>query len=234
MNEGAMIFALDKRIVLLLTVSIVLGLMSGLASAGLLGEPARIWGARGTVVLLVDGLLLTLAVPLVLRWIHSLSFAQHWWFPWLDGEWIAEVRSNWPRVRRTLEAARSGTVFDAFTQELPETEEGALTLADVTIRVRLFTIDITLKPRGTRRTSRSRFVRPQWCKPLAPELSYVYEQTDDGPLAITDARQHFGAGHLLYDADTDTLRGEYWTQRRSEAGINTAGAIVLRRRTAED
>ena len=228
-----MIFALEKRITVLIAVTIVVGMMSGLAAAGLLGEPARIWGARGAAVLLVNLLLVALAVPPVLRWIHRLSFAQHWWFPWLDGEWIAEIRSNWPRVRHTLEAARSGTVFNAFTQEIPETEEGALTLAQVTIRVRLVTMEIILKPQGTQRISKSRFVRPQWRKPLPPEISYVYEQIDDGALAVTDARRHFGAGHLVYDADTDTLRGEYWTQRRGDAGINTAGAIVLKRCTAE-
>lgn len=67
----------------------------------------------------------------------------------------------------------------------------------------------------------------------APELTYVYEQFDPGPIAVTDTKNHYGAGHLIYNAKQDQFAGEYWTQRNGDRGLNTAGTLVLRRRGRE-
>lgn len=224
-----MIFALNKGLAITLAVTIVLGVISGIAAAGLLGEPAEIWGARGAVILLINLLVIALNVRWILRLFHVVTFAKYWWFPWLDGEWEAEVRSNWPKIERTLEAARSKERFNPLAEEVDAGAPGAVTFAAVTIKTSLLAIAMRLEPRETQRLSKSRFVLPCWRRPGDPELTYVYEQVDDGHVATTDAHRHFGAAHLVYDPDTDTLRGEYWTERRGESGINTAGTVVLRR-----
>jgi hypothetical protein len=225
-----MIFALNRSVAITFAVTIMLGLVSGIAAAGLLGAPAQIWGARGAVILILNLLLIVLNFRPLLRFIHIITFARHWWFPWLDGTWDAEIRSNWPTIERTLDAARSSRRFDPLSHAAAPDAPGALTRATVTIRTTLLAMTIRLVPEGTQRVSKSRFVRPRWVKPGEPELTYIYEQIDDGAIAVTDARRHFGAARLVYDADTDTLRGEYWTERRGETGINTAGMIVLKRR----
>jgi hypothetical protein len=143
---------------------------------------------------------------------------------------MAEIRSNWPRIKATMKAARTSGRFDPLTGDVDSEAEGGLTRAAVTIRTTLLNIRIRLTPENTQRVSKTRFVLPRWSKPQEPELSYLFEQVDDGPVQPTDERAHFGAAHLVYDEDSDTLRGEYWTERRGESGINTAGTIVLRRR----
>ena len=196
------------------------------------GSPAELWSARGTILLCVNLFLLLLCISPVFGFIHRLVFARYWLFPLLDGEWDAQIHSNWPRIRKTYEAAKSDAMkFDAMTDGLDSADEATRTTrASVTIKSHLFSISIRLEPEDSNRVSCTRFVRPRWIKDETPELFYVYEQTDADPVALTDVPEHLGAGRLRYDVEKDQLIGQYWTQRSEKAGFNTAGRIVLTRR----
>jgi hypothetical protein len=233
-NEGRiMIFALDRSRFISLAVLLIVGLVCLLAFIDGGESSAEIWTRRGTVLLIVSALVTALSVPWVFGLLHTILFARFWWFPNLNGEWESTIRSNWPRIRKTFEAARDQvTSFDPMRDMLSDDEAGeSVTRAKVTIRTSLILFSIKLEPVGSNRISRTRFVRPEWNKPALPELSYVYEQFDPDEVAQTDVRKHFGAGVVSYDADTDTLTGEYWTQRREDVGFNTAGTITLKRKT---
>jgi hypothetical protein len=192
---------------------------------------AELWARRGVFLTVASLVLATLGIPQVFRVVHKLTFAKYWMFPLLDGEWTAYICSNWPRIRRTYESAKNGgPPFDALTDELTKAEERERRVeADVTITSSLFFINLTLRPINSKRVSRTRFVRPLWNKPDPPEISYVFEQVDPDPVAQTDSKKHFGAGVLQYDKETDELSGDYWNDRREDAGLNTAGTIRLTR-----
>lgn len=175
-----------------------------------------------------------LCVPWVFRLFHWLTFGKYWMFPSLDGEWTAELYSNWPLIKRMYKAAKNGgPAFDSRTDKhkLTKREKAEeLTLADVTITSSLFFITMVLRPVGTDKSSRTRFVRPLWNKPDQPEISYVFKQVDPLPIEDTDEREHFGAGIIEYDEVTKVLTGCYWTDRSESAGLNTAGTIIMKKK----
>lgn len=189
----------------------------------------EVWEARGTVIVGVNILVLAMCHPAVYGVIHRITLADFWLFPRLDGDWDAEISSNWPRIRRTYEAARSKKEqFDAMSDPLgPADETDRVTKAKVTIKSSLLTIEMRLEPENSKRNSTTRFVRPLWNPPLQPELTYVFQQIDPNPVAVTDEPEHFGAGLLHYDAVSKSLVGQYWTQRAERSGFNTAGRIML-------
>jgi hypothetical protein len=228
-----MIFALDRGLFLKIFVTLVAGILAIVVLRG--DSSSAIWAARDLASAIVGFIVLLLCVPPLFRFVHRVTFAKFWLFPLLDGEWDAVICSNWPRIRRTHRAATGiAATFNALTDDLtPEEEASRKTLATVTIVSTLMTITIKLEPQGTNRVSVTRFVRPVWSKPAWPELSYVYEQTDPDPVPVTDIKRHFGAGVLTYDREKDTIAGEYWTQRRDEAGFNTAGTIALKRKATK-
>lgn len=226
-----MIFALDRGVFLKIIVSLVVGIVAliGLMGSGI--SSSAIWATRGTIGTVVGLIVLVLCIPSFFRFLHRITFAKLWMFPLLDGEWDAVICSNWPRIRRTYEAARGAAPhFNALSDDLtPEEEAECLTRVRVTIESTLLTISIKVQPNGTERVSRTIFVRPVWRRPALPELTYVYEQADPLPVPATDTKRHFGAGVLTYDRDSDVISGEYWTQRKDEAGFNTAGTITMQR-----
>lgn len=230
-----MIFALNRSVLMTLIVSLVVALIACLVFLDGAAPPAEIWGRRGLVLIAVNGIILALCIPQVFAVFHKLTLAGYWLFPLLDGEWDAEIRSNWPRIRRTYEAARTKSAkFDAMADPLDRADEAeSITRAKVTIRSSLVHIAFKLEPEGSARIGRSRFVRAFWRKPDLPELEYVYEQTDPDTLARTDTRRHFGAALVCYDPDTDVISGDYWTNRSAEFGLNSAGTIRMTRRPAD-
>ena len=200
---------------------------------GYVSDAESVWKLRAVVVPALNGLVLLLAWRPALHALHKWTWGDKWWFPWLDGKWTAEICSNWPRVRRMMESAKSEDAprFDTLSEPVDEND---VTWADVEIKSGLLEIEMVLRPRGSSRTSRTLFVKPEWCKPRLPQLHYSYEQTDLGTIAPTDARRHFGAAHLTYDPDKDVLVGEYWTERMGERGLNTSGTIRLTRHMPSD
>lgn len=192
-------------------------------------EANHLWAARGTIIGAVNAFVLVMTFRPVFLWAYKLTRADLWWFPLLEGNWTGELRSNWPRIQAMMVAAKGeGPRFDALTDEIPGGGEQIVKL-EATIRCSLFNVEIEIRVPGTERTSRSIFVRPQWCRPAPPQIAYVYEQADHGHLAVTDAPRHRGAALLEFNSSTGELRGDYWTNRQGARGLNTAGTIIFRR-----
>jgi len=185
---------------------------------------------QGTVLMVVNLAILALTNQTVFAGFHFATFARFWWFPLLDGEWEGEVLSNFPRVEAMLLAAqRKAPAFNTLTQELPDGLEKSIPVV-ARIRSSLFEMSIKMEVVGTARRSETLFVRPQWRRPDAPRLLYLYKQVDEGRVAVTDTSEHFGAAILEFDKEALRLAGEYWTQRQSNKALNTAGRLVLRKR----
>lgn len=226
-----MILAMNRGLVLTTLVLLVLVISVGLLHFGYAEAPTDLFDWSSKIALLISVLIVLLSIRPILRVLHLVTFARHWWFPWLDGEWRAEIRSNWPRVERLYKAAKRETPkFDALASPLADGDE-LVTMASVTIETSLFDISIAIRPDGTSKVSRTSFVRARWAKPDLPQLSYVYKQEDTAAHAPTDARQHHGAGIVEFDSKSGKLSGHYWTDRKAEAALNTAGTIVMRRVT---
>ncbi|MER8687109.1 hypothetical protein [Mesorhizobium sp. M1136] len=226
-----MIFAMNRSLVLSTLVLVVVAICFGLLQFGYASTPHDLLEWTSKIALFISGAIVLLSIRPVLRVLHWATFANYWWFPWLDGEWRAEIRSNWPKVHRMyLAAKREVPMFDALATPLTEADE-LVTRATVTIESSLFDISIEIMPDGNNKVSRTRFVRPRWAKPDRPELSYVYEQLDNTALAPTDTRHHYGAGIVEFIAKSGELSGHYWTNRKAEAALSTAGTIVMRRVT---
>lgn len=216
-----------RAVALLLFAAVCLLLLVDVSATG-----ASVWSKRSWFLAGLGGLLALLDVSPVYRVFHKVTFADLWLFPLLDGKWDAVLTSNWPKIRRTYEAARDGgPPFNVLSDELsPEEEQEQFIDAEVTFKSSLFHISMVLKPSKGDRVSRTRFARPLWRKHELPELSYVFEQEDPNPVAQTDDRKHFGAGIIRFDPDDGKISGEYWNNRKEAAGFNTAGTVRMKRR----
>ncbi|MER8492131.1 MULTISPECIES: hypothetical protein [Mesorhizobium] len=224
-----MIFAMSRSLILSTLVLVIVAFCVGILHFGYAASPRDLFEWTSKIALFISCTIVLLSIRPILRVLHWITFAKYWWFPWLDGEWRAEIRSNWPKVQRLyLAAKREAPSFDALATGLTQADE-LVTKATVTIESSLFDISIEITPDGTKKVSRTRFVRPRWAKPDRPELSYVYEQLDNTSLEPTDVRQHYGAGIVEFIARTGELSGHYWTNRKAEAALSTAGTIVMRR-----
>lgn len=173
-----MIFALNQKKFLSIVVLVIVVTLALLALVDGGESSLEIWGRRGAVMVVVSTLVAIMSIPQVFAFFHWLLLAKYWWFPRLDGEWDATIRSNWPRIRKTYHTARDdGARFDAIGGALSDEEKKeSVTRARVTIKSSLILFSIELKPENSKRISRTRFVRPIWVKPSLPELSYIYEQ----------------------------------------------------------
>ncbi|WP_434555270.1 hypothetical protein [Salinisphaera shabanensis] len=151
------------------------------------------------------------------------------WFPDLNGVWVGHTSSNWPTVKKLVEAAQSD---DKTTeQELHNLAEQRDAIAvrftnsvfKLQVRAGLSStegesISITAKPWRDQHTGRI-------------HLSYVYRQQTPNH-AITDEETHLGAADLeLIDEDYRRAAGTYWTKRAWRTGRNTAGLLELYRLT---
>lgn len=223
-----MILALNRSVMLTILVIFVLGPVAVLIGFDMVRSPADLlkWSSR--IITFLTCLSILLNWTPALRFVHWATLGRIWWFPWIEGKWRAEIRSNWPKVERLYEAAKGmAPPFDALTEPITGADE-KITGADVTIKVGLFEIEIEIVPDDTEKCSTTDYVRPSWAKPKRPKLSYVYTQVDPMPVAPTDTRTHSGAG-LVEITSNGELRGEYWTNRKGENGLNTSGTIIIRR-----
>lgn len=188
------------------------------------------WSFTGWIVMAVNFGVLLLSFPWFYGVIHKAALADLWAFPLLDGTWDATVTTNWPRVDAMMKAARhDGPAFNAMSDEVPPSTARERVSFEVKITSNLFDIQIRSRISDSRR-SWSIFSMPRWRKPDDPEIYYVFEQFESGEVPVTDTKRHLGAARLRYDRTTRTLGGDYWTERKGEAGINTAGTITMKRR----
>jgi hypothetical protein len=223
-----MILALSRSIVLTTLVALIIGPVAVLVGFDIVQTPADLFKWSSRIVTFLTCVSLLLNWTPALRFVHWVTLGRIWWYPWLEGTWRAEIRSNWPKIERLYEAAKGNAPqFDALTEPVTKADE-KVTGADVTIKVGLFELEIEIVPDGTQRCSTTDYVRPSWTKPRRPKLSYVYTQVDPLPVAPTDTRMHSGAGIVEF-MNNGELSGEYWTNRKGDNGLNTSGTIVIRR-----
>ncbi len=139
------------------------------------------------------------------------------WLPPINGEWNAELGSNWPVIQQRAQPDRPLMALAPVT-------------ADVKIIARLFYIRIDMTSEHRYSISKTVFVRAA----RDPEdgsvtLHYLYRNSTRLPEA-TDSSSHEGAACLTVESSgrNVTLEGVYWTNRNWHLGLNTAGTITLR------
>lgn len=155
------------------------------------------------------------------RWIPKLNDL----FPDLNGIWVGSMHSNWPTIKRLLEAAQSD---DRTTEQelhnLPE-QQDAMALR---ITNSLFKLQVRASLSSTNGESFSITAKP-WRNQHTGRihLSCVYRQQTPNH-AITDEEAHLGAADLeLVAKDYRHVEGTYWTRRAWRTGRNTAGILEL-------
>jgi hypothetical protein len=131
-------------------------------------------------------------------------------YPYLGGEWIAEVTSN-------RSVGQSGHLSDPARYK-------------VRVRCNLYRILVEFGDESAYARSQTVFAIPEIDAASGRQyLWYIYRGEVMQP-RDTDERFHLGAGHLEVIALAPlTLVGTYWTDRGWMKGLNTAGRITLRR-----
>lgn len=203
---------------------LVLGLAAVVALATLLMEVPTGWGwaklflsATGTGISIGMAVVAVLANGRVFPW----CCRQRWTFgifPDLAGEWVGELRSNWPRI-----AARgTDAVSDIELLSRP---------ARATITTNLFTVCMELATDDRYSTSRT-FTSGISKDPTTGEvaISYLYENSTLDPKS-SDVSVHYGAAKLTLRREGKDLilEGPYWTNRAWNRGLNTAGIAKVRK-----
>lgn len=153
-------------------------------------------------------------------------------FPDLNGVWVGSTSSNWPTIKRLVEAAQShDRTTEQELHDLPEQRDAMavrITNSLFKLRVRAGlsstngeSFSITAKPWRNQHTGRI-------------HLSYVYRQQTPNH-AITDEEAHLGAADLELIAENyRRAEGTYWTRRAWRTGRNTAGTLELSLLTAKE
>lgn len=194
-----------------------------------ISKPVDAWdyisiGLRSITVVITLLALLGETLPVV-PWIASRKWVQKLLpntLPHLHGEWRAKLTSNWPTI--------------ATAHGLPAGINGP-TLANVSIKVRLFTLRVELTSDSKYSESKTKAVRI--LRNLEDgDISLHYIYWNDTPEAKeTDSSNHQGAASLKLKRSNESqpfLDGHYWTNRNWEKGLNTAGRISMWREDDPD
>lgn len=152
------------------------------------------------------------------------------WFPDLNGIWVGSTSSNWPTIKKLVEAAQSnGQISEKELHDLPDQQDA------MAIRIinSLFTLQVQAGLSSTNGISYSITAKP-WRDQHTGRihLSYVYRQQTPNH-TITDEETHLGSADLeLMAEDYRRAEGTYWTRRAWRNGRNTAGTLALTLLTA--
>lgn len=145
-------------------------------------------------------------------------------FPNIDGKYVMEVASNWSVV----EAKHQGRDV-----QLTEDNQAALfeRTGTLTIKARLLSIDVEVEMDDDYLRSESvvASLRREGSS-QRPALFYIF-QSDITIPKDSDSSAHYGAAKIPvpHDRKPLVLKGNYWTNRNWQNGLNTAGAIKLTR-----
>lgn len=177
------------------------------------------FSAAGTAVAIASGAVAVLGSGKVFPWCcrHRLSCGV---FPDLAGEWVGELRSNWPRI-----AAR-GTDGVGDIDLLVRPARATITANFLTVCMELVTDDRY----STSRTFTTGVAKDGTTGEVT--VSYLYENTTLDPKS-SDAPTHQGAAKLTLRQEGDdlVLEGPYWTNRAWNLGLSTAGVARFRKAT---
>ena len=209
--------------------------VSLLSLFGMVGIPTSL----RVVVAIVDVAIVTVLFSNpVWRWLWNRTGPLGRWlsrtiYPDLNGTYDVLLESNWPIVKRMLDASlREADPFDPFSREQ---EAPALLSVELEAVIEQTWFDITMwmypkTPGAVIKRSRTLATIPiQGGMTTEKELIYVFEQENDtrGP---TDDTYHEGAARLTIDrSDHRLLAGEYWNNRAWQRGVNAAGRLSLMR-----
>jgi hypothetical protein len=162
-----------------------------------------------------------------------LKLVEHFIFPFIAGEWVGTISSNWPVVSAMM-AAYNEPEGPKSHRELHIDQIGT---TEKEIRVQFdadfFQISMRLDTDDGYSASYSVFAKPIRKAELGrPRLYYMYRNETQSP-EITDSSEHLGAAYLeVYESAKGlSLGGIYWTARNWPKGLNTAGQISLRRKS---
>ena len=142
-----------------------------------------------------------------------------WIFPDLNGRWKSEIHSN-----IAVMAEHHPDFKDVDPQVIKTLVPGEIEIVQNWFRLFIrFDADdrystsntLVVEPRKDRATGRF-------------TLTYVYKNDTPAPQQ-SDEQLHFGAAHVEIDADFQSMRGCYWTNRNASRGLNTAGTVQARR-----
>jgi hypothetical protein len=157
---------------------------------------------------------------------------EHFIFPFIAGEWIGTISSNWPVVQAMMvafnEPEASRPHGDLHIDQIGTTEKKIRVQFDADF----FRLSMRLDTDDGYSASYSVFVKPIRNGDLGrPRLYYMYRNETKTP-EITDSSEHLGAAYLeVYESAKGVmLNGIYWTARNWPKGLNTAGQIFLHRK----
>lgn len=165
----------------------------------------------------------------VFCWLWRYRGIERVFFPYIAGDWVGSISSNW----LVVDAMRNAFVEGCSEHDPSELDVQRLGMKDkqvkVTVTADLFRIVLKLETTDEYSTSHTIVVRPDRNGPV-PRLFYIYKNETAVP-DNTDSEAHFGAAVLnIYQEDGETtLKGLYWTARNWTKGLNTAGRIELNR-----
>ena len=154
-------------------------------------------------------------------------------YPDLNGTYDVVLESNWPIVKRMLDASlKTSPPFDPFAREQ---EAPPLLKVELEAVIEQTWFDITMwvypKAQGAaiKRSKTLATIPIGGSGSIEKELIYVFEQEND-TRAPTDDPYHEGAARLRLDrSDSGRLTGEYWNNRAWQRGVNAAGRLTLNR-----
>lgn len=153
------------------------------------------------------------------------------WFPDLNGVWVGSTNSNWPTIKKLVEAAQSNDqTSEQELHDLPDQQDAMA----VRIINSLFTLKIQAGLSSTNAISFSLTAKP-WRDQHTGRihLSYVYRQQTPNH-TNTDEETHLGSADLELTAESySRATGTYWTRRAWRTGRNTAGTLALDLLTAK-
>lgn len=163
--------------------------------------------------ILILGLGQSAAFPWLCRqkWVRDVA-------PDISGTWRATLNSNWPTIA-TMANLNPG--------------DGAPVTAEVKVVARLLRVKINLCSDSKYSKSKSASVSVARDEENGDvRLYYTYENTTENPVT-SDCSHHFGSAYLDVSGSGDqmVLEGLYWTNRKWNTGLNTAGTIRWERIT---
>ncbi len=140
-------------------------------------------------------------------------------FPEIHGDWEADIFSNWPTIAEKCDIKDSNG--EPFKENITKTT--------VNIKASLLSISIHLNSNSGYQDSRTLSSSIKKDTHGNYELCYIYRAFVNNPKP-SDEQSFLGAGLIRFsDLKNNTLKGEFWTNRKWKEGLNTAGTITLKR-----
>jgi hypothetical protein len=156
-------------------------------------------------------------------------------FPLLRGEWEFTIESNWPIIERLKDSAKSRSKsFDVLGQQTKMPEPSIFTFRAKIHQTWFSTqVEFVGNDGSVLESSRTLSVELLAKSETEPQqVSWVYRQWNKQGSGrkpnLTDEANFLGAA-LMRVTDDGELRGNYWTNRSWNLGLNAAGTIVGRR-----